>query len=691
MFPVSPGVYWREKDLSQYVPALATTTAAFVITATKGPVNERRYISTAEEFVTVFGPPHPDHIGTYACLQYLRDGKSLWVVRVESGMNPATTATAVLNDNSGTPVFNVESVDPGSFYNNVSIEVEREQPKVVSDATAVENVDPVDMGPETVGTADGVARVFDYTVAAGHAIPGTVTVSTSSVSLTDDGAGNLTGSGGSGTVDYATGNIHVEFDSSPDDGDDPQVTYQANPNSVDFALPQKPVVPQSVILEVDVNGGTLVQVKDDGNGNLSDADGIVTGVIDYDTGTGTISTTYPNYITAGTAVWADFSYYMSFAIYVWYRNPAKNSEITLEGFHNLSMDPESPYYAKKIVNTSSKHIRIEETGNPNTPANGRVALAGGSDGLDGINASDYVGTVIGNVKTGLQLFRNSEELDLNILAVPGITYPGVTFELVDIVHERRDCMCLPDTPQALSKEMVIDWINGTGLWEEYPGLNTSYAAVYWPWVKILDPYNPLPDGQDRYVFIPPSGCAAGIYARNDMMAEVWYGPAGSNRGIIYNAEGTEVPVSQGDRDLIYPNRINPIVDFPKEGVMIYGERTTQVAPSALDRVNVRRLLIYIEKAISTACRPLLFEPNTPTLWRRFNMIVDPILRSLKAREALYDYRVVCDESTNTPDVIDRNEMRATIMLKPVKTAEAIVLTFALLPTGANFDEYVGTI
>ena len=690
MFPVSPGVYWREVDLSQYVPALATTTAGFVITATKGPVNERRYISTQEEFIEVFGPPHPDHIGTYACLQYLRDGNSLWVVRVESSSNPAQIATGVITDMGGSPVFNVESPDPGSFYNNVSVEVERESPKVVADAVVAEDLAPVDLGPERMGTADGVEDTFTYTVSAGHCLPGSVTVTAGTATLTDDGAGNLTGDG-SGTVDYATGTVTATFTVPPTSGNDPYVSYQANPTTASLTFPQTPIVPGSIVIEVTLNGST-VQVKDDGAGNLSDDAHLVSGTVDYDDGTGTISTTYPNYFDAHTDVWADFSYYMHYALYVWYKNPAKNKEIVLEGFHGLVNDPDNDdYYAPKVINRQSKYIRITHTGNPHFPANGRYTLSGGSDGLVGITASDYVGVEIGNVKTGLQLFKNSEELDLNLVACPGITYPAVTFELISIVHQRRDCMCLPDPPQALSKENVVDWINGMGLWDPYPALNTSYAAVYWPWVKILDPYNPLPDGRDRHVWIPPSGCAAGIYARNDLLAEVWYAPAGVNRAIIYNAIGVEYNPSQGDRDFLYPNRINPIVDFPKEGIMIYGERTTQAQPSALDRVNVRRLLLFIEKAIATAVRPLVFEPNTPTLWRRFHMIVDPFLRMLKAREALYDYKIVCDETTNTPDVIDRNEMRATIMLKPVKTAEAIVLTFALLPTGANFDEYVGVI
>ena len=204
-------------------------------------------------------------------------------------------------------------------------------------------------------------------------------------------------------------------------------------------------------------------------------------------------------------------------------------------------------------------------------------------------------------------------------------------------------------------------------------------------MEVYDKYN------RKYRWIPSSGYVAGIYAKTDDVADPWWAPAGLNRAIITSVRRLAWNPKQGHRDLLYKNGINPIVSFAGQGKVIWGQKTMLDKPSSFNRVNVRRLFIVLEKAISTAAKYFLFEPNDEISRKQLTNMINPFLRDVKARRGVYDYRVICDDTNNTPERIDRNEQWCTILIKATRTAEFIVLNFVSTKTGASFDEVAGQV
>jgi phage tail sheath protein FI len=211
--------------------------------------------------------------------------------------------------------------------------------------------------------------------------------------------------------------------------------------------------------------------------------------------------------------------------------------------------------------------------------------------------------------------------------------------------------------------------------------DSNFAAMYWPWVKVPDT---LVAGTQRWV--PPSVVMGGIYAFNDKVAHPWFAPAGLNRGGIDVAIQAERKLTQANRDTLYDSNVNPIATFPGQGVTVFGQKTLQKKSSALDRINVRRLLIRVKKFIASSSRFLVFEQNTAATRRRFLGIVNPFLENVQSQSGLSAFRVVMDETNNTPDTIDRNQLVGQLFLQPTRTAEFIVLDFTIQPTGAAFPE-----
>ena len=210
-------------------------------------------------------------------------------------------------------------------------------------------------------------------------------------------------------------------------------------------------------------------------------------------------------------------------------------------------------------------------------------------------------------------------------------------------------------------------------------MDTNYAAVYYPWVKVLD------TSRNKPIFVPPSVIVPGAIAASDNIAAEWFAPAGLNRGVLGSVLEAKIRLNQAERDSLYEGKVNPIATFPRTGVCIWGQKTLQTRPTALDRINVRRLLIAVKKFIASSSRYLVFEQNTQATRNRFLNIVNPYLESVQQRQGLYAFRVQMDEGDNTPDVIDRNQLVGAIFLQPAKTAELIVLDFNVVPTGATFD------
>jgi hypothetical protein len=277
----------------------------------------------------------------------------------------------------------------------------------------------------------------------------------------------------------------------------------------------------------------------------------------------------------------------------------------------------------------------------------------------------------------LNTINNPDELDVNLIVAPGITvadHSAVTNKMIEVAEDRGDCFTLIDpVVQGNTLGAAVAAVS-------IASLDSNYAAVYWPWVKILD------TDRNKPVWVPPSVVLPRVYANSDNVAYEWFAPAGLNRGGISEAIDIETKLQQSDRDDLYDNRINPIASFPNQGICVWGQKTLQAKPSALDRVNVRRLLIALKKFIASSSRYLVFENNTTETRQRFLNIVSPYLETVKSRQGLFAYRVVMDETNNTPDVIDRNQMYGQIYIQPAKAAEFIILDFNILPTGATFDQ-----
>jgi phage tail sheath protein FI len=316
-----------------------------------------------------------------------------------------------------------------------------------------------------------------------------------------------------------------------------------------------------------------------------------------------------------------------------------------------------------------------------------VGMAGGLDGAPA-DVSDYVGaagTPPSVPATGLQIFRNVELIDVNMIAVSDVQDRDIISEMVSICESRADCMCLIDVPQNKSVQEAVAWANGLGGGPVDPtaAINSSYAAIFYPWIQVYDGYS------NSDVWVPPSGHIAGVIANTDYVANPWSAPAGLQRAILQDALDVEHSANQGERDYMYSNGnvVNPVVNFPGQGIVVWGQRTSQRQTTALDRINVRRLVLYLRKAIATAVRPLVFEPNDSDTWAQFRNLLEPICQDVMSRRGLYDFRVICDESTNTSAVINRNELRGKVLIKPTKTAEMITVDFVILNNEAQFSEF----
>ena len=317
-------------------------------------------------------------------------------------------------------------------------------------------------------------------------------------------------------------------------------------------------------------------------------------------------------------------------------------------------------------------------------------------GFDGINpaAPKHTGTSISTANTSgfditnssssgsvaykraINAIANPDEYDINMLVTPGIIHKHhsiVSNHAIDKVEARADAFYVMDGSDI--DDNVATAVNNV------VNLDTNYVATYYPWVRMDDPSR-----SSGTIFVPPSVVIPGVIAFTDSVAHEWFAPAGLNRGGLTNVRMTKRKLTHTDRDTLYEGRVNPIASFPGQGVVVFGQKTLQAKPSALDRINVRRLLIRLKKFIASSSRFLVFEQNDSSTRSRFLNIVNPFLESVQANSGLSAFKVVMDDSNNTPDVIDRNQLVGQIFIQPTRTAEFIVLDFSVLPTGAAFPE-----
>lgn len=333
-----------------------------------------------------------------------------------------------------------------------------------------------------------------------------------------------------------------------------------------------------------------------------------------------------------------------------------------------------------------------------------MPLHGGSDALDIKEANPFAHKNIDSqnknytfrsVERAIKAVSDPEVVEMNLIAAPGIINTGLTSKMIDVCEARGDALAIID----IENDYTPETENTDTESERTPnpaqavasikarGMNSSYGACFFPWVTIRD------EARSKSVDVPPSVAMLGVMASSAAKSELWFAPAGFTRGGLSQNGAAGLPVidvkyqlSSKERDSLYDNNINPIASFPNEGIVVFGQKTLQVTQSALDRINVRRLMIYVKKEISRMAATLLFEPNVNATWSRFLAAADPFLRSVQSRFGLTEYKLILDETTTTPELIDRNIMYAKIFLKPARAIEFIALDFTITNTGASFED-----
>ena len=400
-------------------------------------------------------------------------------------------------------------------------------------------------------------------------------------------------------------------------------------------------------------------------------------------------------------------------------NDRTNKKVVLESFTNVNLDPNSPRFISSVIGdqiisynstenqidivsgsfpNNSRYVRVKNvTPTPNYLDNSGVAVSaytasipqngsgsfsgatgdvkGGANFYENIDNTDTQGLTSGNYTNMVNLLSNKDDYSFNTLLTPGLlnsaaTHTGVISSIITNTQLRGDNI------------YVVDMVGYDGTLAEAvtqaQTRDNSYAATYWPWLRIQDPET------GKRVWVPASTMIGGVYAHTDKVAAPWFAPAGINRGGLGSVLRAKNKLSQLNRDELYANNINPIATFPRKGIVVFGQKTLQKDASALDRVNVRRLLIELKSFIGQTADTLVFEQNSITTRNKFLATVNPYLENIKQKQGLYAFKVIMDDSLNTPDVIDRNQLVGQIYIQPTRTAEFINLDFILQPTGAEF-------
>ena len=311
---------------------------------------------------------------------------------------------------------------------------------------------------------------------------------------------------------------------------------------------------------------------------------------------------------------------------------------------------------------------------------GTYKLAGGDSGYEntedpqtGVDITALIGTA--TKKTGIYAL-DEDRLNISLAVAPGFSDDALQNALITLGESSKNFFALIAPPYGFDEvQDAIDWINGAGA--RTAALNTSYAAVYWPWVQVFNPFAGKEEWYDPSIF------AARQCVFTDSVNDPWFAPAGFRRGRLTKPTATEIVVNQGDRDALYANNVNPISNEPTTGITIFGQKTAQRLPTALDRVNVRRLMIYIRKVLLELGKPFQFEPNDSFTWEQVTDAINPFLGDLLARRAIVEGAVKCDSSTNTPLRVDRNELWCSVTIKPTKAAETVVFEVNLTSQSAT--------
>jgi hypothetical protein len=685
---ISPGVLARENDASFISRQPIAAGAAIIGPTVKGPVNKPTLISTYNDYQNKFGTVLISGSDTYtyftsiAAYNYFNNGgQTLLVTRVVNGNYSPASSSGILNNVSSTPgafaTGSVNLINPlTTGVGEVRLTGSFGLYRFIATTNAGTPADDVDGNlyyfvtqPTLAATATSLATVMDtaltgyFNVTSGSG--GLTFVSTVSASTYN----GVTISTGSGTTFSNVLSIGGGADGI---------------GSIPFILEtiSEGVITNSVGPE-DAYGALASGSKDN----------IRWQIVNSDTDTGT------------------------FDLLIRRGDDITNDQVVLETWTGLSLDPTQDNFIAKTIgdqietynpttnqmeldgffSNASQFVRVKQvnyltpnyfdnTGAPKVqyqtflPTNASGAfggaigdIMGGANFYHEINGSNTQGLIASDYDDMIDLLSNQDDYIFNVMMTPG---------LVNALHASQITTLITNTQQRGDNIYVVDMVpygsNVNAVVAQASSRNTSYASTYWPWTLVFDP-----DTGDM-VWTPASTVIGGVYAYNDNVAEPWFAPAGINRGGLSQVVRAEQKLPQSYRDSLYNGKVNPIATFPSTGVVVYGQKTLQTRASALDRVNVRRLLIALKTYISQVAQNLVFEQNTIATRNNFLSIVTPYLESVQQRQGLYAFKVVMDDSNNTADVIDRNQLVGNFYLQPTKTAEFIYLNFNITPTGATF-------
>lgn len=657
-FQLSPGVLVVEKDFTNIVPAVATTPGAYVGTFEWGPADEVRLLDSEDILAQTFGRPNNDtFVDWWTCANFLSYGNNLNVVRVvgADAVNAVASGTGVLIKNEQDYLDNYADAQgsvgpwaakyPGIKGNSIKVVVADSLGSTASYANA---------------TYDGTNKFSDIFVQ-----PGTSRWVSDRVGVTDaddemhilviDTAGEW--SGVKGTVIERFGFVSKAVDAKRPDGTSNYYKNVMNAESkfvwwMDHLDTSSGVA--SVALSTGGSGYTAATVSFSGGGGTGAAGtvilatGVVVGVTITNSGTGYTSEPTVTIVPAGTG------------------GTGAACTSTLNNVQGANNTANLGATTLSITSTNKfKHINF------NINAGQESQLAGG--------VSDETGVDNGIRELGWDMFQNADIYDVSLVPTGGADSVLQGYIIDNLAETRRDLVVfvspgLADVKGNVGQE-AVDVVSARN------ALNSSsYAVMDSGWKYQYDKYN------DVYRWIPLNGDLAGLCARTDLIADPWYSPGGYTRGRIKNAVKLAFSPNKSERDRLYINGVNPVVTFPGEGTILFGDKTMQAKPSAFDRINVRRLFIVLEKAIAKAAKYQLFEFNDEFTRAMFRNMVEPFLRDVQGRRGITDFKVVCDETNNTGEVIDRNEFVADIYVKPSRSINFITLNFIATKSGVSFEE-----
>ena len=632
-FQVSPGVLVREKDLTNVIPAVATSVGAFAGDFVKGPLDEVTTVSSEGELVEIFGKPNSTTFESFfSASSFLQYGNALRVVRA--------SGTGILNataNGSGLLINNTQSYQDNYAAGQGSVGL-----WAARTAGAHGNNLKISICPSSTAYEETSKTTINNT---------NLAVGDTSVTLTSISGfsiGDIVNFGESGGYEYRITNIAsatITIVRHPS-GVGGLHTAVSNGSSVRRRWQYYDLVSAAP--------GTSPYASDRSGSNdeihvvVVDEDGGITGKA------GDVLETYDSLSKASDAKTpqGDTNYYPD-VIY------NKSAYVYWMDHHSSGTNWGST--AQSTTFTAVTTIKND-------------SLRGGADGS---------AATVGQMKTAYEKFEDAETVDVNLI-IAGTSSATHIDNLITIAENRKDAVVFasPERSDVVNvASAVTQTTNVTGF---FNSIRSSSFVVFDSGYKYTyDKYN------DVFRFVPLNGDLAGLCARTDLVADSHFSPAGFNRGVVRGAVKLAYNPNKTQRDDLYRARINPVVTFPGQGTVLFGDKTGLSAPSAFDRINVRRLFITLEKAISTASKFQLFEFNDEFTRAQFRNIVEPFLRDVQGRRGITDFLVVCDETNNTGDVIDRNEFRADIFVKPARSINFITLTFVATRTGVSFEEVIG--